>query len=146
MAEREKALKDGENEHERALRIENAAQEREIAEILSGSSDTLDPDDPDELDTDEMHYLSLKFLNHYSSEGVAERGWCEEFPEHGMPCRKCGRKGHTVIHCTNPVRERCVYCGQYNHRHYECPDTIPLEYKHPYISCCYCRQPVSLCS
>ena len=121
---------------------ELSKQEKLVSDILTEqSSDTLSHIDPDDLDTDEMHYLSLQFLNNYSN---GNREWCEEFPEHGLPCRKCGLKGHTVIQCTNPAQERCIFCGQYNHRHFTCPDSEELEYKqYRMINCCYCKQPVS---
>jgi hypothetical protein len=107
------------------------------------SSDNLSDNEPEELEDDEIHYLSLQFLKQYSK-GNSE--WCQEFPEHGPSCRKCGQKGHTVIQCINPAKERCVFCGQYDHKHYNCPDSEQLEYKNFCIGCCYCGQSVSLMS
>lgn len=101
------------------------------------SSDNLSDNEPEELEDDEIHYLSLQFLKQYSK-GNSE--WCQEFPEHGPSCRKCGQKGHTVIQCINPAKERCVFCGQYDHKHYNCPDSEQLEYKNFCIGCCYCGQ------
>ena len=153
IAQREK-LKSGESSTSSRMSLEVATEHlledaeltrkevEGLMEMEEAGSDALSGVAPEDLDNDESHYLSLQFLNHYSS---GDLQWCQDYPEHGMPCRKCGLKGHTVIQCTNPVQERCIFCGQYNHRHYTCPDAQELEYKQYLpIPCCYCGQAVSL--
>ncbi|CAG5102413.1 Oidioi.mRNA.OKI2018_I69.chr1.g289.t1.cds [Oikopleura dioica] len=102
------------------------------------TSDSLDSlSDLEHIPEDDLQRLSLTFLNRYAA---GDQQWCEDYPEHGMPCRKCGQKGHTVINCTSPPSEKCVLCGAYDHHHNYCPDTCELEYKNFVIPCFHCRQ------
>ena len=96
--------------------------------------------DDEQIPEDDLQRLSLTYLTRYAA---GDQKWCDDYPEHGMPCRKCGQKGCSVINCGNPPMEKCVLCGAYDHHHHYCPDTCELEYKNFVIPCFHCRQAVS---
>jgi len=107
-------------------------------EKINYTSDSLDSlSDDEQVPEDDLQRLSLTYLTRYAA---GDQKWCDDYPEHGMPCRKCGQKGCSVINCGNPPMEKCVLCGAYDHHHHYCPDTCELEYKNFVIPCFHCRQ------
>lgn len=113
------------------------ADKIDVKDLEDGTSDSLSELGSEDLAEDDMQQLSLQYLSRYSA---GDSQWCTDYPEHGMPCRKCGMKGHTVINCTSAPAEKCVLCGQYDHHYNYCPETTELEYKKFVIPCFHCRQ------